>query len=81
MLKERLGVAELWGEFIQKQERKVVPLVEGDSHGWDGFHAHPAVEMVVAEPEGWEPGEHVCSLERGIPCEHPHQHICPATQE
>lgn len=60
MPKERLGVAELWGEFIQKQERKVVPLVEG---GWDGFHVTD-----TAEAEGWEPGEHVCSLERGILC-------------
>lgn len=68
VLKERLRVAELWDEFIQNQERKVVPLVEGDSHGWDGVHAHHALGMVVAEPEGWEPGEYVCSLERGILC-------------
>lgn len=64
--KERLCVAELWDEFIQNQERKVVPLVEGDSHGWDGVRAHHAMAVVVAEPEGWEPREHVCSLQRGI---------------
>lgn len=68
VLKERLSVAELWDEFIHKQERKVAPLVEGDSRGWDGFHAHHAMDVVVAEPEGWEPEEHICSLERGMLC-------------
>lgn len=43
----------------------MAPLVGGDSHGWDGSHA---MDMVVAEPAGWESEEHVCSLERGILC-------------
>jgi len=39
--------------------KQVVPLVEGDSCGWEGFCAHHAVDTAAAEPRSLLRGKRV----------------------